>query len=441
MDRAIEILELIQPHVESVETYAVSAESVKVGYKAGKLRSSEVQETSGVSIRAIKDGKLGFYATTDLTEKDKLRESTLNSAKYGGEATFQFAQPGRGQEFDGYSSETARMDIQELAELGQRLASKIEDRTNRDEVTVEVDLSRVVYEQHLANTYGVSQKDRRSALSVSLGVQRVRGDDVFMTYNGHSAVSPEEMFERLTEKVLEKLEQSERLVKLDTKEGELPVIFSPAGSILLYYPLMLGLSGKNAFLGVSPLSNKVGEQVLDPRLSFVDEPLVANRPNSAGIDDEGVPTRKIAFFDKGVLTGFYYNLKQAGEASTGSTGHAQRSMLGQPGASFHNPMIAAGDTRLKDLIGDIKEGLLVDSVLGLGQTNILAGAFSNSVDVAFKIENGEIVGRVKDVSIAGNVYELLKHNLAGVSQEHELVYGMVGLPYIRIDNVSTVSNN
>src|SRR5215210_90984 len=101
------------------------------------------------------------------------------------------------------------------------------------------------------------------------------------------------MFERLTEKVLEKLEQSERLVKLETKEGELPVIFSPAGSILLYYPLMLGLSGKNAFLGVSPLSSKVGEQVLDPRITFVDEPIVANRPNSAGIDDEGVPTQKI----------------------------------------------------------------------------------------------------------------------------------------------------
>ncbi len=441
MDRAIEILELIQPHVASAETYAVSAESVKVEYKGGKLRSSEVQETSGVSIRAIDDGKLGFYATTDLTEKDRLLESTLTSVKYGGEATFEFSKPAQGAVFDGYDPATARLDIQELSELGQRLASKIEDKTNRDEVTVEVQLSRVTYTQHLANSYGVSQKDQRSALSAGLSVQRVHGDDVLITYNAHSAVSMEAAFEQITDKVLMVLERAAKLVSLETKEGALPVVFSPAGSILLFYPLMLGLSGKNAHLGVSPLAGKIGEQLLDPRVSFLDEPIVANRPGSAGIDDEGVPTKTTAFFDKGVLTGYYHNLKTAGEAKTTSTGHGQRGMLGQPGASFHNPMIPGGDVPLKELIGDIKEGLLVESVLGLGQTNILAGQFSNPVDVAFKIENGEIVGRVKDVSIAGNVYELLKDNLGGISQEVDLVYGQLRLPYIRIDGVSTASNN
>jgi PmbA protein len=441
MDRAIEILELIKPHVASAETFAVSAESVSVEYKGGKLKSSEVTETSGIAIRAINEGKLGFYATTDLTEKDRLLDSTLTSVQYGGEATFEFSQAAQGEPFDGYDPNTARLDIAELAELSQRLASKIEDKTSRDEVTVEVGLSRVTYDQQLANTNGVNHKERRTSLSGSISAQRVRADDVLFTFNAHSAISMEEAFERLTEKVMTTLERSEKLVALETKEGELPVVFTPAGSILLFYPLLLGLSGKNAHLGVSPLANRVGEQILDPRISFVDEPIVPNRPGSAGLDDEGVPTKRIAFFDKGVLTGFYHNLKTAGEAKAASTGHGQRSMLGQPGASFHNPMLAGGDVALKDLIGDIKEGLLVESVLGLGQTNILAGAFSNPVDVAFKIENGEIVGRVKDVSIAGNVYELLKDNLAGISQEVELVYGQLRLPYVRLDRVSTVSKN
>ncbi|HEX2916432.1 MAG TPA: TldD/PmbA family protein [Chloroflexia bacterium] len=441
MDRAPEILELIKPHVSSAETFAVNAETVKVGFKGGKLRSSEVQETSGVSIRVINEGKLGFYSTTDLTDKDRLLEATLNSAKYGGEATFDFAEPAQGEPFEGYSSETSRMDIQELAEMAQRLAAKVESSTNNDGLMVEVDLSRVTYNQQLTNTKGVNQKEQRSALSVSLSAQRVRGDDVLYTFNGHSAIGPEEAFEQLANKVIEQLNLAEKQVKMDTKEGGLPVVFTPAGSILLFYPLMLGLSGKNAFLGVSPLAGKLGEQLLDPRLTFVDEPIVANRPSSAGIDDEGVPTHTIPFFDKGVLTSYYYNLKQAGEAGAKSTGHGQRGMLGQPGASFHNPMIAGGDVAFKDLIGDIKEGLLVEGVLGLGQTNILAGQFSNPVSLAFKIENGQVVGRVKDVSIAGNVYELLKDNLGGISKEVELVYGQVRLPYIRLENVSTVSTN
>ncbi|MDB5079075.1 MAG: hypothetical protein JWP00_999 [Chloroflexi bacterium] len=441
MDRATEILELIQPHVTSVETFAVTAESVNVSYRAGKLRSSEVQETSGVSIRAINDGKLGFYSTTDLTDKEKLLESTLNSAQFGGEAVFEFAKAAQGEVFEGYSSETARLDIQELSEFSKRMAAKIEDQTNRDEVMVEVEFSRVTYDQHLANSNGVNQKDRRTSLSGSVSVQQVRGDDVFMTYNGHSAVSPEEAFETLTEKVLAQLALAQRHVKLSVSDGEMPVVFSPAGSILLYYPFMLGLSGKNAHLGISPLSGRIGEQIVDPRITFIDEPIVANRPGSAGIDDEGVPTHPITFLDKGVLTGFFHNLKTAGEAKTVSTGHGKRGLLGQPGASFHNPMIMGGDTPFKDLIKDIKEGLLVESLLGLGQTNILAGAFSNPVNVAFKIENGEVVGRVKDVSIAGNTYELLKNNLGGLSREVELVYGSLRMPYIRLDGVSTVASN
>lgn len=441
MDKTAEILELIRPHVDSAETFAVSAESVKVEYKAGKLRSSEVQETSGVSIRAINEGKLGFYATTDLTEKQKLLDSVLTSAKFGGEVTFEFAKPAQGEVVEAYSSETARMDIQELSELARKLATKIEEKTDPNEVTVEVKLERSTYDLQLANTNSVNHKDKRTVLAAQVFAQRVRGDDVLFSFNVHAAVAPDAVLDRLTDNVLLTLERANRLVKMDTKEGALPVVFTPAGSILLFYPFMMGLSGKNAHLGVSPLASKVGEQLLDSRFSLIDEPIVPNSPSSNSIDDEGVLTKPVAFIDKGVVTGFYHNLKSAGEAGVSSTGHGQRSMLGQPGASFHNPLIAGGQASFKELIGDIKEGLLVDSVLGMGQTNIMAGQFSNSVNVAFKIENGEIVGRVKDVSIAGNVYDLLKNNLADMTQESELVYAAARLPYVRLDGVSTVSNN
>jgi PmbA protein len=440
MDRAIEILDLIKPHVDGVETFAVTAESVNVSYRAGKLRSSEVQETSGISIRAIKDGKLGFYSTTDLTEKEKLLEATLTSARFGGEATFEFAKPAQGEPFDGYDKETARLDIQELSEFSRELAAKIESVTSRDEVMVEVDFSRTSYDQHLANSNGVSQKDRRTALSGSVSIQQVRGDDVFMTYDAHSAVSREAAFDELTDKVMEQLNLAQKIVKLSVSDGELPVVLTPAGSFLLFYPFLMGLSGKNAHLGISPLSNKLGEIIVDPRLTLLDQPIVANRPGSAGVDDEGVPTKPITFIDKGVVTGFFHNLKTAGEAKTESTGHGKRGLLGQPGASFHNPMIQGGDVPFKEMIKDIKEGLLIDSLLGLGQTNLLAGAFSNPVNVAFKIENGEVVGRVKDVSIAGNTYELLKDRLGDISKEVEWVYGSLRLPYIRLEGVSTVAN-
>ena len=54
------------------------------------------------------------------------------------------------------------------------------------------------------------------------------------------------------------------------------------------------------------------------------------------------------------------------------------------------------------------------------------------------IENGEIVGRVKDVSLAGNVYELLR-NVTAISRETEWVYASLSLPYVLLDGMNVVT--
>jgi PmbA protein len=79
-------------------------------------------------------------------------------------------------------------------------------------------------------------------------------------------------------------------------------------------------------------------------------------------------------------------------------------------------------------------------VLGLGQGNTLSGAFSNPLALAFKIEGGEIVGRVKDVSIAGNVYELLPE-IGAVSQESSWEYTFVKMPYVLMPEINVVAKN
>jgi PmbA protein len=440
MDKVTEVLELISPHVAQAEAFTVTSESVKVGYKGGKVRSSEVNESSGIAVRAVNDGKFGFYATTDLTDYEHLKNSVLISTEFGGEAKFDLASPSDGASFDGYSDATSKLDIAELIELCQELTSQIEAE-NKGNIQIDCDVERTTYIQHLVNTKGVNQKQRRTSLGMQLVATRVNGDDVFFTYNGMEGIAYDDSFKNIAEKVLNDLKLSENIVKMDTFEGELPIIFTPLGSYILFLPLMLGLGGKNAFLGVSPLAHKMGEQVLDPRFSIKEDPLMPNGVGSAAYDDEGIPTQPTVYFDKGVLTNFYYDLKSAGEAGVQSNGHGQRSLLGQPGAGMRNPVVLPGDLSYKDMIKDIKEGLLVESVLGMGQTNIMAGEFSNPVSTAYKIQNGEVVGRVKDVSIAGNVYDLLKNKLHSISTEVENIFGQARLPYIRIDGVSTASTN
>jgi PmbA protein len=145
--------------------------------------------------------------------------------------------------------------------------------------------------------------------------------------------------------------------------------------------------------------------------------------------------RRNAFVEKGVLKGFIYDLKTAAQSGVESTGNASRQLFFPPEPSFTNFVIQPGQTPLKDILAGMDEGILVEDLLGIGQGNIISGAFSNPLALAFKVEKGEIVGRVKDLSIAGNIYDLLK-NVAAVSKEAQWVYNTFYAPYILIPEMN-----
>jgi PmbA protein len=68
------------------------------------------------------------------------------------------------------------------------------------------------------------------------------------------------------------------------------------------------------------------------------------------------------------------------------------------------------------LLAGIEDGLIVDDLIGVGQGNVIAGGFSHPVGLAYRVQRGEITGRVKDAAVAGNAYDLLKR-IGGVGTD------------------------
>ena len=93
-----------------------------------------------------------------------------------------------------------------------------------------------------------------------------------------------------------------------------------------------------------------------------------------------------------------------------------------------------GQKKINSMISEIEDGVLVDNLLGAGQGNELSGNFSSYISLGYKIEKGEIVGRVKNTMISGNSFEALK-NIEEISIEKEDVYGSMSLPYLQTQNV------
>jgi PmbA protein len=417
-----------------VEVVHVRGESTNVGFEANRLKSSQVEETSGTAVRIVKDGRLGFAASSDESAMEKLISNVLESAEFGEAIPVSFPPARPGPSVVTYDSGVSELPIPRLVEIGQEIVDII--LKAEPEARVGVELERGVQRLDLRNQAGSELTFERSPLSIGFEISRVKGDDVLMMYDVTGSTVWMDDCLAFARRAAEKLLLAQRSATI--RSGRMPVLFSPRGGLVLSLPIMLGLNGKNVYRQTSPMAGKIGERLFDPKITVVDDPTLDGRFASAPYDDEGVVHQRRVLVEQGVLKSFMYDLKTAAQMGVESTGNGSRSLFNPPAPSPTNLILEAGQTPLADMIAAMDEGLLVESPLGLGQGNVISGAFSNTLGLAFKIEKGEIVGRVKDVSIAGNIYDLLQ-DVAAVSQETEWVYYSYNLPYMLLTDMNVVA--
>jgi PmbA protein len=90
------------------------------------------------------------------------------------------------------------------------------------------------------------------------------------------------------------------------------------------------------------------------------------------------------------------------------------------------------------MVQDMKEGLVIEQLMGAEQGNLLGGDFSGNVLLGYKVESGKIVGRVKNSMVSGNVYQALK-DIAAIGSEARWVGGFLQTPHIYIPKLSVAS--
>lgn len=430
----MDVMNLLKSQAEQVEVLRIQDETTSVVFEANHLKSCEVAETSGTAIRVIRKGKLGFAASTDAAALEKLVSNALESASFGEEIPLQFPihQPSMSvKSFDPVLSE---LPIVKMVQIGTEILDLI--LPAEPDAKCIINLTRNVQSYSIRNHTGLDVTYKRSPLTIDVEVDRIVGDDILLVYDSFGTTVWEDNYLEFARILVEKLNLAHKITT--SKGGKLPVLFSPAGTLALSLPLSAGLNGKNVYKGTSPLIGKIGEKIFDQKISLIDDGTLDGRPASAPYDDEGVPHRRNVIVEQGQLKGFLYDLKTAAQFGVESTGNATRTLFNIPQPMPTNFIIMPGDTPLQDIIKSIDEGILVENLLGLGQGNVISGAFSNPLSLAFKIEKGEIIGRIKDISIAGNVYDLLK-NVAAISHEAQWVFNTFYAPYILLEEMNVVA--
>jgi PmbA protein len=431
MEDSMDILTQLKKQAEQVEVLSLQNEKTTVEYEANQLKTCTVAETKGTAVRVIRKGRLGFAASTDDSAMDKLAANALESATYGDKALFSFPEPQPAPIVRTFDKAVADLPIARLVEIGREMLDLV--LPVEPNARCNVSLERSLVSASIRNQKGLDVSFKTSPLSLGLEIDRIEGDDVLILYDQVGTTVWEKEYLDFARRLVEKLKKARTITRINP--GKMPVLFAPTGTLALGLPLSQGLNGKEVYKGTSPMKGKIGEKLFDEKITIIDDGTIDGKFASASYDDEGIPRRRNMLIEKGVLKSFIYDLKTAAQSGVESTGNATRGPFNPPEPSFTNLVIQPGKTPLKDILAGIDDGIMVEDLLGLGQGNTISGAFSNPLALAFKIEKGEIVGRVKDMSIAGNIYELLK-NVAAVSQEALWVYSTFYTPYILIPEMN-----
>jgi PmbA protein len=216
-----------------------------------------------------------------------------------------------------------------------------------------------------------------------------------------------------------------------------PIVFAPEVARSLIGSVFEAASGDSIWRHASFLAGKLGAQIAAPGLTIVDDnfmllPTGAGGFGSSPFDGEGLPSRRTVVVENGVLQTYLLNTYTARKLGLKSTHNASRGLAGTPGIGCGNLFLEPGNLTQDQILAEVPAGLYVTSLMGFG-VNVVTGDYSRGATGQW-IENGQLAHAVEEVTIAGNLADMLM-NLTAIGSD--LVFrGSVASPTLRIDGMT-----
>ncbi len=270
---------------------------------------------------------------------------------------------------------------------------------------------------HYASSAGFAGDYRSTAYSLS--VSPIAADDTGMQRDSwwdarrHLArlADPEEIGRIAARRALR------RLGARPVATQEVPVVFDPQTAASLLGHLAAAVCGGAIYRKVSFLQDRIGEAIASPLVHVVDDGRLAAGLASRPFDAEGVATRRTTVVEAGILQSYLLDTYGARKLERHTTGNAARSVGDVPAAAPTNFHLLPGASTPDEIVAAVDRGLFVTSLSGFG-VNGVTGDYSRGA-AGLWIENGELTFPVEEITIAGNLLQML-HDIAMVGSDLEL---------------------
>jgi PmbA protein len=212
--------------------------------------------------------------------------------------------------------------------------------------------------------------------------------------------SPEEIGRRAAERVVR------RLGARKVKTCQIPVIFDPMTARTVVKHVFDAVAGDAIYRRRSFLVDQTGQAVADSQVTIVDNARLPGALGSSPFDDEGVATQITPIIESGILRNYLHSAYSARKMNARPTGNGSRTGAGAVTVGPTNFYLKAGQYAPEEIIASVETGLYVVDLIGHG-VNAVTGDYSRGV-TGLWIENGKFVYPVQEVTIAGNLRQMLQ---------------------------------
>ncbi len=379
--------------------------------RLGKIESLKEAASKALGLRVFAGTRSATSFSSDFSSDSlsRLAERTLAMARATSEDPASGLAPAEllgqhGGELELYHSDVAEVSTKnriEIARRAEQAALATDPRIKNSEgAWYEASWGTKAY----ANSLGFAGSFRSSYCAISVapiaqdgGMQR---DYWYSVARRAGALDdPETVGRKAAERALKKLGAR----KVST--CRVPVVFDPETARSLLGHIFEAVRGDSIYRSASFLTGKLGERVASPNITVLDDGLRAGGFGTRPFDDEGIPASVTPVIENGILKNYLLNCYSARKLNLKTTGNAARGVASPPSVGPKNFYLVAGSSSPESIIRSVASGFYVTDMIGFG-VNIVTGDYSRGAGGIW-IENGELTFPVEEVTIAGNLREML----------------------------------
>ena len=388
--------------------------------EAGKISMAAGGGEGGFGVRVVDDGRFGFAHLVDASAAEKAVQQAVAIAKKSPSVPgFVLPSEQPAEEVSGRMDKHI-LDIgpEDLLEQADTVLSHVRSTDERAVVTGGgVGVSATA--SCLMNSEGILSSGITTSHGIGVQVSIDVDGQLTSSWQGQSGRSLLPAVPECVSRAVHWAQVTQNPLNVESSAVETPVLLTSEGfSPLFSMVVPPAMTGEKMVRKESFWSESMGKEVLNPSLSLHDDGLLNGGMSSGSRDAEGVPRRRQTLVENGTLSNMLWSTRDAAQQvaegrikeafSTGSASSGGHQSPPSTGCTELFLTSSQPSMTMEQLLETMGDGYIVNSVMGAHTANPSSGDFSVTTSAILKVENGEIIGALKQAGLSGNLAKSLK---------------------------------